>query len=690
MNEALEPGRTIFQSLSPALVAAFYAIAFLAMGVFAYGCWRRIAKYRSGQPAQLSGRRWQRAFSLVATMAAHSTLRKRDGYAGLAHAMIFWGFVVLFMGSMIIAIDQDLLRHLAPGFQFWRGDFYKFYSLGLDLMGLGLLTGLIMMAGRRWVGRPPRLDYVRPDRDTGDYDRSGYVRDDQILLWGLILIVLTGFLNEGLRIAITRPPFEIWSIVGWYLAGALGAADISGGAAAGWHAIGWWLHGVLALAFIAYLPFSKAVHMLLALAGLFFRDPLAGKRLPDIPLEATQMGYGNLGDFSWKELLDLDSCTRCGRCHESCPAASSGWPLSPRDVILQLREVAQDKFGGGSLLHEKYEKPISGLGIRPETLWSCTTCLACVEICPVGVEHVPLMVQMRRNLVEQGDMDGNLQATLERLMRYGNSFGQPESERGNWTGELDFQIKDARETPVDYLWFVGDYASYDPKVRRNTQVVARIFHAAGLDFGILKEGERNAGNDIRRAGEEGLFELLREHNEVALSGVEFKTIVTTDPHSYNTLKFEYPELDCDIRHYTEVIHDLITDGSLPINKPLSGCVTYHDPCHLSRYSALTDAPRNILEALGLTLVEMRRNRANSFCCGAGGGRIWMAETSGAERPGNLRIEEALEIGGIKDLVVACPKCFTMCREAVTSTGNEAGLHIRDIIEYVGEAVAPDG
>jgi Fe-S oxidoreductase len=505
----------------------------------------------------------------------------------------------------------------------------------------------------------------------------------------LIFIVASGFLIEAMRIAIARPPFEMWSAVGWPLAAALGALGMSSDVAAKLHPFGWWFHAVLALAFIAYLPYSKAIHMLLGLAGLFFRDPLAGRRLPAIPDGAVGMGYAGLGDFSWKELLDLDACTRCGRCHASCPAVAGGWPLSPRDVILELRENAEAALGGRSLLHETTTEPVSGpiagLGVRSGTLWSCTTCLACVEICPVGVEHVPMIVQMRRHLVEKGDMDRNLQGILENLARYGNSFGAPERDRGNWTEGLGFEVKDARETPVDYLWFVGDFASYDPNIRRKTQSVARVFHAAGLDFGILYDGERNSGNDIRRVGEEGLFQFLCEHNSSKLSAAKFNTIVTTDPHSYNTLNFEYSGSSYAVRHYTEVIGDLIGDGRLTVKKRLDGRVTYHDPCHLSRYAQMTEPPREILTALGLTLVEMTRNRANSLCCGAGGGRIWMTDSGSAERPGNQRINEALEIDGIEYFAVACPKCFSLYREAVTATGNEARLPVRDLIDFVEEA-----
>ncbi len=691
MNDLALAERKIFETISPALVFAFYVLAIVALAIFLYGLWQRIAKYRAGKPADRFDGLWTRAVFLVRTTVTHATLRKRNGLVGLAHGAIFWGFIGLFLGTVVITIDHDIVRQIDPGLQFWKGAFYQWYSLLVDLAGLALLLGLAVMAVRRWVAQPRRLRYDRQDRARDEYDRSGYIRDDQIFLWGLILIGASGFLIEALRISFSWPPFEIWSVVGWNLAALLSVLGLSPDTARALHPYVWWGHAVLVLCFIAYLPFSKAVHMFTGPASLFFRDPLAGKRLPGIPADAITTGYADLEDFTWKEILDLDACTKCGRCHDACPARAGGWPLSPRDIILELRENAEVKFGGRTVLHERVRNggstsgPVSGVGVRAETLWSCTTCLACVEACPVGVEHVPMIVQMRRKLVETGKMDGNLQAILEKLAVYGNSFGAPESDRGNWTEGLDFEVKDARREPVDFLWFVGDFASYDPKMRKITQAMARIFHASRLDFGILYDGERNAGNDVRRIGEEGLFELLKEHNVAALTGARLKRIITTDPHSHNTLSREYEGLGVNVYHYSEVIRDLIRDKRLPIARKLSGRVTYHDPCHLSRYAGVTEPPREIMTALGLTVVEMKRSRANSFCCGAGGGRIWMTSRGSAERPSEQRIKEALDIDGLNQFIVACPKCYSMHSEAITATGNKDRLVVTDLIELIEEA-----
>ncbi len=701
------PAREVFRNFSGAAIALFYALSALTLAVFLYGAWRRIHKYRRGRPAHRLTRLWARLARGGGAIASHSTLRQRHPWVGLAHFGIFWGFVALFIGTVIIMIDYDMVRLVNPAWRFWRGTFYVWYSITLDVMGVLFLAGLAVMMARRWRLRPAELDYARPDRAAGSYDRSGYGQDDGLFLGLLFAVGVTGFLVEGLRIAADRPPWESWSVVGWQLANGVEAFGVTRAGANTGHWWAWWAHTVLAFGFIASIPSSKAIHILVDGANLLFKDELAGKRLPGVPETAETPGYQTLTDFTWKELLDLDACTKCGRCHVACPARASGAPLSPRDLILELREHAEREFGGRSWFHETTPrraslKPpavdgglavpattVTGGVIKAETLWACTTCLACVEACPVGIEHVPLIVQMRRRLVADGALDPNLQSTLEKLGRYGNSFGQSERSRAKWAQGLPFTIKDARKEPVDYLWFVGDYASYDPALQDLTRGVARVFHAAGLDVGILYDGERNAGNDVRRVGEEGLFQMLAEKNLAVLGRAHFKAVVTTDPHSYNTLRFEYPELGgaFTVRHYTEVILELLRQGRLQAAR-LNAVVTYHDPCYLSRYAEVTDAPREILKALGLQVVEMGRNRANSFCCGAGGGRIWMGDTRmpGVPTPAEQRIAEALEIPGVRYFVVSCPKDVTMYRDAVKTSGNEGRIEVKEIVELLEEAL----
>jgi Fe-S oxidoreductase len=317
-------------------------------------------------------------------------------------------------------------------------------------------------------------------------------------------------------------------------------------------------------------------------------------------------------------------------------------------------------------------------------------CNACVEACPVGIEQAPIINQLRRRLVEEGELDPNLQSVLQTIHKSGNSFGERNRRRGRWTEELDFDVKDARREPVEVLWFVGDYASFDPRSQRVSRTLARILHSAGVEFGILYDGERNSGNDVRRIGEEGLFETLAEQNIATISECEFDRIMTTDPHSLNTLRNEYEQLggEWKVVHHTELLLELIDGGRLDARGHLSYRATYHDPCYLGRHNGVYEAPRQILRELGCTLVEMPRNRSNSFCCGAGGGRIWIPDQPGQERPSENRIREAVALEGIELFVVCCPKDVTMFEDAIKTSGNAERIELRELTELVEEALLP--
>ena len=692
--------RILFEGFTHAAVTLFYALAWAAIAVFAWGCYVQVRKLRRGQPDPVPladlGRR---LLQMAASVLSHRTVARRDAAAGRAHRLIFYGFALLFVGTSIITLQVDVSEPLL-GWRFWHGDFYLVFSLVLDLAGVALIAGLIyMMVRRGWI-RPPRLDYARPDRRPGDpdYDRSFYRREDWAFLWTLVTIGVTGFLLEAARLVWLhdRPGVwstRIWSPVGAVIAEAMRGGGLSSAAAGALREALWWFHGILALAFIAVVPWSKVKHIFTAMGSLAVRDPLAAQRLPKLQPDAPQAGYARITDLTWKHLLQLDACTKCGRCHEACPARAAGAPLSPRDLILSLREHSNHSLER-NLVTGDADLDIHGgkTGqVSQETLWSCRTCMACVEICPVAIEHVPIIVQMRRKLVESGQMDPLLQKTLQTIHKSGNSFGESKRKRGAWTKALPFPIKDARKEPVDLLWFVGDYASFDPRNQKVSQVFARLLHAAGVDFGILYDAESNAGNDVRRVGEEGLYEHLAESNIAALGAARFQRIVTTDPHSLNTIRNEYPQFggSWQIIHYTTLLLELQRQGRLRIEPRLALRTTYHDPCHLGRFNKEYDAPRELLRATGCELIEMPRSRDNSFCCGAGGGRIWMPDPVGKEKPAQIRMREAARIEGLEVFVVACPKDLTMFEDAVKTTGNEGRIVVRELLELVEQCATSE-
>jgi Fe-S oxidoreductase/nitrate reductase gamma subunit len=703
--------RPVFWHFAVWLKVVWYVLAVASIFVFLYGVARPLAKYRHGRGGgggsgglpprrELPGVLWRGLRELF----SHAKIARRDATAGWAHRAIFYGFVVLFAGTVILGFDTDFTEPVF-GWNYFHGDFYLIYKETLNGFGTALIAGVLIMMLRRAVLKPPKLDYARPDRapDEPQFDRHLYRVGDWVFVVTLLVIAITGFVLEGVRIAMDSPGYGAVQFGGWVFAQMLGGVDPA--TLAGLRHGLWWFHGLLALTFVASIPFTKAAHMLTSFLSLALRDPLAGKRLRPIPPERASepAGYATLADFSPLHLLQLDACTKCGRCHEACPANATGRPLSPRDVILELREQANAASHGtgiggviGQLLDGKangggFTKAVIGdEGVRVETLWSCMQCNACVEICPVGIEQAPIINQLRRRLVEDGELDPNLQSTLEVIHKSGNSFGENKRKRGRWTQELDFDVPDARKQPVDVLWFVGDYASFDPRSQRVTRSLARLFHAAGVDFGILYDGERNSGNDVRRVGEEGLFEMLAEGNIATISGCEFNRVVTSDPHSLNTLRHEYPSLggEWTVGHHTELLLELIEAGRLEVRDRLSYRVTYHDPCHLGRFNGEYEAPRRILQQLGCTLVEMPRNRDNSFCCGAGGGRIWIADKPGVERPSESRIREAVGLGELDYFVVTCPKDVTMYEDAIKTSGNAERIELRELTELIEEALVP--
>ncbi|WP_249010616.1 (Fe-S)-binding protein [Conexibacter sp. DBS9H8] len=721
--------RQVFAGFPLWLHIFWLVLAALSVVVFCYGASRPLLRYRRAARTGLPSRG---EFAVMAgrglrSLLTHRTIGSRARAAGIAHAAVFYGWLTLFAATVVLAVDTDFMSPIF-GVDFFTGGFYEWYSLIVDLMATVLTAGLLYLMVRRALVKPARLDYRRPDREPEDpaqRDRRVYQWGDWFFVGGLLYLMVTGFLLAALRVAATHPARQGFDPVTWLIAQIFwswnrGLLDTL-------HMIVWWAHGLVAIWLVAAIPWSKAAHMLTSFASLMLRDPLAGKRLRPIADELAEApaGYGMLGDISALHLLQLDACTKCGRCHEACPANATGKPLSPRDVILELREDAHavapagsreiDAISGvlGALLATG--RPIHGEGgldltatgaedvaepetplvcadrIRQDTVWACMQCNACVEACPVGIEQAPIINQLRRRLVEEGEMPAELAKTLRTITKSGNSFGENKKRRGRWTDALEFEITDARQKPVDVLWFVGDYASFDPRSQTVSQTIARIYRAAGVDFGILYDSEKNAGNDVRRIGEEGLWEVLAESNIEQIKETQHRRIVTSDPHSLNTIRNEYPLKggQFDVSHHTTFLLELFQTGKLQVQRPLGYKVTYHDPCYLGRHNGEYDAPRELLEYLGCELIEMPRNRSNSFCCGAGGGRIWIADEPGAARPSHNRIQEAVELGPIDYFVVACPKDAAMFSDAVKSTGNEDKFAVKEITELMAEALFPE-
>ena len=674
--------RETFWTIGHVGEAAFYYLSAVAILVFLYGIYERIARYTDAPADPLPrlddlGGRVARATRLLLTNEAQFD---RDVYAGVMHTFIVWGFLVLLIGTTILAVDMDIWTLLLGQDSFFVGDFYLLYSLVLDAFGLLLVVGVGMACWRRYGVRDPRLWGTHTD-----------LEDDAFVLT-LLALGVGGYVVEALRILGTGfPSFETVSFVGYALALAGRSAGISSVMAESVYAVVWWSHALLALGFIALLPYAKPVHMLTSLANVVTRDPTAGNRLPGVPEDAApeDIGTASVDDFTWRELLDQDACTTCGRCSSVCPANEVGRNLDPRDVILDLKAYRESRAAGDDAL------PIVADGgesvVAAESMNACLSCTACMDACPVDIEHVKQFTGMNRRLTESGQMDANVQDAMMNAFQQGNVFGDPARTRPDWTDDLDFEVPDAREESVDLLWYVGDYPSYDERNRRVARSLARLFEAAGVSYGICYEDEVNDGNDVRRVGEEGLYEMLVEDNAAAVGNCEFEELVCTDPHSYNTFTHEYPEMveafEYPVSHYTEVVERLVDEGNLSIPSTLDRTVTYHDPCHLGRMNDVYDAPRDLVRATGATLAEMPRNRADSFCCGGGGGGVW-TEVEEDVKPSEERLREAVEDtdGEVTEFVVACPMCTTMFEDGRKTGGYEDDLDIVDLTELLVEAM----
>ncbi len=676
--------REVFWHLGTQQLIIFYVIGAASIAVFLYGIYRHIAKYAAGR-ALTSPLEWKQNLSAFGDIFSHRSLRRRDKAAGLAHTGVFYGYLIGFIATTLYFIQIDIIKPLA-GVTFIKGPLYLNMSLLLDLGHLALIIGLIYLMIRRATFNLPKLNYLRAYQKETELRPSAkeWRVEDWVFVSVLLVIEFSGFLQEASGLIVDKPAWAAWSPVGLAVANLLTSAGMTVDSAATIRGINWWMHGILALAFTAAIPWYKAKHIIASVGSLLVRDTRPLALLPSEPKDVEKAGISSIEDFTWKDMLHLDACTKCGRCHEACPARTAGYPLSPRDFILDLRTYNDEAQGHASPLVS-----LVGGVIAPETLWACRSCGACQEICPVGIEHPSLIVRMRRHLVEQGNMDPLLRNTINAIGDTGNSFGETSRKRPQWTKALEFKVKDIRDEPAETLWFVGDYASFDPRNQKVSQTVARLLKAAGEDFALLHEGEKTAGNDVRRVGEEGLFEELARHNIEQMTGAKpFKRIITTDPHSYNTIRNEYPTFGevATITHYSTLLAELLRSDRLKVKNRLNKRVTFHDPCHLGRMNGGYEAPREVLQLIGCELVEMPRNRDNSFCCGAGGGRIWIPDTPGTEKPSENRVHEAARLGGIDVFVTCCPKDLVMFEDARKTGGHEKDFVVQDLAELVAEAI----
>jgi Fe-S oxidoreductase len=505
---------------------------------------------------------------------------------------------------------------------------------------------------------------------------------DAVVLWLFELILVTGFAVEGLRIAGTRDPWGMWSPVGHGVAVAIAALGAGEAAIRTGHAWLWWTHLLASLAFVAYIPYSKLFHLILAPANVYLR-PLANPGgVSPIDFERTErLGAAAFSDLAWKDLFDLDVCTECGRCTAVCPASLTGKVLSPMDVVLDLRDEMKRTNGRSG-------RALGGGVISAEALWACTTCLACMEACPVFIEHVPKIVEMRRHLVmEETVLPDTMAEALRSLEARGHPFRGAGLARSAWADGLDVG-RLPQGARAEWLLWAGCAASLNERNHAALRALVGLLQAGGVDVAILGDEEVCTGDPARRMGNEYLFQTLAQTTIETLRGYGVTKIVTLCPHCYNTFRHEYPQFGgrFEVWHHTQLLARLVTEGRLRPARPVAATVTFHDPCYLGRHNGEYDAPRRALAAIpGARLVEMPRCRHRGFCCGAGGGLYWVEDRTG-QRVHHVRTREAAQTGA--DVVAtACPFCTLMLEDGVGAI--EAAIRPMDVAELLERSVGEE-
>jgi Fe-S oxidoreductase/nitrate reductase gamma subunit len=595
----------------------------------------------------------------------------RKAYPGIMHGLIFWGFTVTLLGHSINLLQMQLFIPFVE-LDFPRGGAYLAYELIMDLAGLAILLGVGMAMYRRFVQRPKTLE-----------NRW----DDTAALILIALIPVAGYMMEGFRIVASSPPWAAWSPIGSAAAALMRLFGLSAAQAAAIHSYNIWTHAAMGLLLIAAIPFTKMRHLVTTPLNVIFRSRRKTGELEMIQdIEETEiLGVGKVAEFEPRQLLSFDACVRCGRCEEACPASSSGMPYSPRDFIQSLRNAMNTAFlGTNGKNGDKSEVEILGEAVNEESIWFCTTCSACTTFCPAFVNPIDQIIDLRRyQALTTGKLPKPVSETLRNLERQANPWGMPPDERITWMEGLDVREL-APSDSTDVLLFMGCAAAYDERNKQVARAFVKVLQKLGVDFGVLGLDEMCCGETARRLGHEYLFQEFARQNIETFSKISFNRVVAQCPHCFNTLKNEYPQLggEFKVQHYTEFLAEqplagmtISTNGSKPTE-----IVTFHDSCYLGRYNDIYKEPRQLLQNAGITPVDMADHGENSFCCGGGGGQMWM-ETDPNTRINHRRLGQVMDVKA-GTVATACPYCLLMFDDALRSKGLADQVQVSDIAEIL--------
>jgi len=650
-------------SAVPALALA--AVLVVSAGLFARRAVLLYRLVRMGKPAARFDDVQARARAEAVVVVGQSKLLQRL-LPGVMHALIFWGFLVLFP-TIVIAMFGAVDPHSSLP---WLGA-QGWYALMVDVFAVFVLVGVVTAFVIRKVQRPPRFN-------------GSHLGEADLILALIAGIVCTLLLWHASQISLGLNEYP----ASWAPVSSLLAQGLHGPWVPYLERAAVWAHVLIILTFLVYLPYSKHLHIAVAAINVYFGRTRSRGRLEPIefdkPEEEVRFGSARVTDMTWKQMLDTMSCTECGRCQDVCPAYATGKALSPKLLIMAMRDQLMAEGPKALAADGSYTAPpIVPNAVTDDVVWDCVTCGACVRECPVGIEHIDHVIDLRRNLVMvESRFPEEAGAMLRDVDRSSNPWGKPQADRTHWADGLGVRVLQPGETPPDVLFWVGCAPAFDERAKQAAVSTAKLMQMAGVDFAILGPREACTGDPARRMGDEYTFQRLAGQNVGTLNETGVKKIVTTCPHCFNTIGNEYPDFGgrYEVVHHTEFLAELVREGKLaPL--PSERTITYHDSCYLARHNDVRSQPRELVDAVGKA-IEMPRHGERTFCCGAGGARMWMEEKRG--RPINHeRVREAAATGA-ETLAVACPFCTVMLDDGVRETG--AKMQVIDLATLLAEAV----